>query len=113
MMSVKELIYDTLSTLDIPIAYHFSDLTRLPHISYSLIHHQSIRASNKRHQQVAMYQIDFFSDHTLDVANDAVLWKIVELLEAQHLVVGDWQEVAEVDEDKVRAAYRYYVEVSG
>ncbi|MCW6661883.1 hypothetical protein NHG28_06535 [Aerococcaceae bacterium NML201209] len=109
-MSKKALIYNTLKSLELPLAYRDSNLSQLPRLNYSLVGNYSIRASGKRHTQVSVYQVDYFSDIPIDVESDTLM-AVTLALENVGLHTSDWREVHTIDEAADTSVYHYYIEV--
>lgn len=110
-MSLKERIFDALVTLDLPLAYNDSNVTKLPRLNYFLISNYPIRLSNSKHRNITRYQVDLFSDIPRDVESDDLLSQIEETLLKSRLKCSNWFEVSSIDADEELGIYHYYVEV--
>lgn len=111
MSSLKELIFDALIPLGIPVAYNDSDISQLPRINYNLISNLSIRLSNKKHRNKVRYQIDYFSKIPLDIEADDVLIQIEVYLNDKGIKTSNWIEIPTIDLEADIGLYRYYMEV--
>lgn len=112
MASMKKRLFDVLnSNSDVHVAYSDALETSLPRINFTLVSNRSLRLSNKRHQQLLVYQVDFFSDVPKDVEVDTELWLLTDALEQAGFLTTDWVEVTEVDVDVQSSIYHYWIEV--
>ena len=111
MTTKKKLIFDALKSV-VPNTHYADSLnTQLPRARFSLIHHDSVRYSNKRHGQRLIYQVDYFSNRALEVESDTTLWGIINALEDSNLLTSDWREAPDVDEKANRTVWHYWLEV--
>lgn len=109
-MTTSDRIWKALSGLNIPLSYRDSYEDEFPRLSYSLIGNYAIKASNRRHTQVPIYQIDYFCEAAIDIESE-ILQSITVALEAQQLVVSSWREVVTIDIEVDSGLYHYYIEV--
>ncbi|MGX7091183.1 hypothetical protein [Hutsoniella sourekii] len=110
-MTTKDKIYDALNGLGPFLSYGDSDNPVIPRIHYFLLANISVRLSNKRHTQMPIYQVDYFSDIPLNVEDAEILSVITESLEKINLTTSDWREVISYNEDEDRTDWHYFVEV--
>lgn len=110
-MSRKKEIFDALKSVIDKIFYGWTTETSFPRCVFFLVSNSSIKYSNKRHLQRAIYQVSYYSEYPLDVETDVNLWGIINALEDKHLVTNDWREVIDRDSDKNRTIYHYWLEV--
>lgn len=112
-MSVKDLIFNTISELDlgIPLAYGFSDGTDFPKIIYFHVNTHEIRQSNKKKKKHHIYQLNFYDVKPHDLDKSDILEKIQMALEDTILNTGSWQEVIDVDPEKKENQFMYYLEI--
>lgn len=109
-MTLKDDIYESLVTLDIPVAYNDTDISELPRINFTLISNYAIKFSNNRHRQVLRYQIDVFSDVPLNVEDDTLLLGVESALANKRIRCTPWTEVSNIDAEVDLGIYRYYAE---
>lgn len=111
MRTTKDVIYDALLKVGLPVSYIDTDKDTLPRINFFLVSNWHTRRSNKRHTQRLVYQVDVYSNRPLDVEFDPVLWQIITELEDENLLTSDWREVLNVNEKENRSVYHYWLEV--
>lgn len=111
MKSKKQIIFEALKVANCPVAYSDTVHETFPRINFSLIDNQSLRLSDKRHNQRVVYQVDYFSQRALDVETNEVLLSIIESLEANKLLTSDWREVVNIDVQRHLGIYHYFIEV--
>ena len=112
-MSVKELIFDTITDLElsIPLSYGLSDGVNFPKLVYFHVNTLEKRASNRKYKKHHIYQLNLFDKKPHDLDNSEILEKIQTAIENTTLNTGTWQEVIEVDEETKETQFMYYMEV--
>jgi hypothetical protein len=112
-MSIKELIFQTISDmeLNIPVSYGFSDDTDFPKIVYFHVHTTEKRLSDKRKIKHHVYQLNFYDLVPHDLDSSEILQKIQNSLDDTKLNTGSWQEVIGVDADRKETQFMYFLEI--
>src|SRR5699024_5854619 len=99
-MTLKQQIYQVLSATGLPTAYRFSDISQLPRFSYSLVYNGELRLSGRTHSKKPSYQIDYFTQDSVDVESFELFEDVRNALRERNISVGNWQELEDYNENE-------------
>lgn len=109
-MTLKQQIYQVLSATGLPTAYRFSDISQLPRFSYSLVYNGELRLSGRTHSKKPSYQIDYFTQDSVDVESFELFEDVRNALRERNISVGNWQELEDYNENEEFMLFHYYLE---